>query len=296
MKFTNEDYKNAFNHIIRGNESKVDPEIKASLVTDEQTALIPKEFKTNINQIKQFNKSLRQFVEVVPVTELKGTYATEDESNGNNELVDMDSNPLEEQNFKFSGVDFDIKPYGSFTSLSAELMEDTSVDINSYFEKKHAEKATKTENKLIFNAIQSGLTAKSLADLSALSTSLNNDLNPSVENEVNIIVNQDSFEVIKSNVKYFKDENQKPKPYFEGYPVEVYSNDELISNTGTAPFIYGSMNRGVKLFNFENVEVLLVKYPFGTRNRAHVLRGIERLDVKLNPGTTQLIYGEITTA
>lgn len=289
----------ALNQIIRGNQDKVDNEtLIYNLTGESENALLPEDLKHDLDEAKKQNKSVRQYVDVVPVETESGTFTDDAEGNANKELVEFESGSTEltEQQLKLNGVPWSLKSYGSFTPIGQSLVEDSAFDLTTFFERNHAEKATKTENNLVFDAITTGLATKALASVNALETSLNQDLDPALENEIVVITNQDGFEVIKPNVEYFKNEDGKPKAFLGKYPVEVYSNDDLTSNTGTVPVIYGSLKRTVKLFDLERPEVLLVKHPFGIRSRSSVLRGVEHFDVKLMPNSTKTIYGEITTA
>jgi HK97 family phage major capsid protein len=192
---------------------------------------------------------------------------------------------------------YQIRDFASFSPIASRIVDDANYDLVQYFEKVHAEKAVKTENKIVFNTIRTSKVAKALADIPALKTSLNKDLNPSLENEIVVVTNQDGYELfnnLDSNVNPVKtvgDNSQKR--YLDVYRFEVYSNEELPSQNGKAPFIYGSLERSVKLFDLEMIDILLIHYPFGNRSMVHVLRGIEHFDVELVPETPHLIYGEI---
>ncbi|GEM01931.1 phage major capsid protein, HK97 family [Halolactibacillus halophilus] len=287
----------ALNHVIKGELDKIyDSTLVYNLVGEDGAALIPKELVHDLNSIKKQNKSIRSYVDVVPVEKVKGTYATEAEENSNDELHDFESGQtnIQEGNFKFNGVEYNVKSRWSFIPIHQALLEDTEVNLFEIFNNNHSEKATKTENKLTFSEIKTALTTKILADVTALKDSLNDDFKPMLEKEMVVITNQDGFKYLTAEVDYYKVEGEvNPKPYLGKYPVEVYGNDELTSTDGTIPLIYGSLKRSVKLFDLEKTEVLFVKYPFGIRSRLSLLRGIEHFDIKVIPNTTQLIYGEM---
>lgn len=288
---------NVLNKALRGYE--VPEQFQNALSANENGGgyLIPEELKSDVEEAKKYSKSMQQFVHVIPVMATKGVYSTEDEGN-HGELYEItDAVPITEANLKLNGVEWNLKEYGSFTPISENLYNDSGFDLFKFFKNAHGEKATKTENKLIFNAIRNSLVAKSLADVAALKASLNKDLNPALESEITVVTNQDGFELFNkldgsgNPIKYF--ENEGPKRYFDIYRFEVYPNDELPSLNGKAPFVYGAFKRAVKLFTRENVDLLIAKNPYGLSQPWHVMRGIEDYDVKLIPGTTQLIYGEI---
>lgn len=289
----------ALNNILRGKQREiVDSTLVKNLVGEDGSALIPVAFKHDLDEKKIQNKSIRQFVDVIPVLKQTGSFGTEDESNVNKELVEFVNgvDDITEQNLKLKGVKWELKSYGSFTPIEERLQEDAEYDLLKLFMDNHAQKAVKTENKAVFGAVTQTLAPKALADVAALSTSLNVDFKPALEKEIVVVTNQDGFEVIKPNLQYFKNEEGKPKAFLGGYPVEVYSNDELPTTTGTVPVIYGSMKKVVKLFDLEKLEVDLIKHPFGIRVPVSVMKGVECFDVKLIPGSSQLLYGELTVS
>lgn len=288
----------AINDLLRGNQDNIaDSTLVKNLTGEDGQLLIPHEFNHDLNMKKKKNKSIRQYIDVVPVKAEKGNFTTEAEGNANDELVEFESGEFVEQDdMKLNGASYKIKSYGSFTPFPSSLMEDSGYDLFQLFLDNHSEKAVKTENKKVFNSIKTGLEIKELADVEALNTSLNKDFNPVLENEIVVITNQDGYEVLKPNLLFFRDESGKVKAYLDKYLVETYSNDDLTSSPGTVPVIYGATKQSVKLFDLERPEVLLVKHPYGIRVPVSVMRGVEHFDVKLMPNTTYTIYGELPTA
>lgn len=298
VAFEKNEIRNAMNKVLRGRE--IPQEFRAALTkTESGGLLIPEDLQGDIEAAKKYNKSMSQYVDVIPVTTAKGWYTTEDEGN-HGELVEInDLTELNEQDMKLKGVPWDLKRYGSFTSMSEDLYNDSQFDLMTFFENAHAEKAAKTENKLIFDAVRIKLVPKPLAGVPALKTSINKDLNPALENEILVVTNQDGFEILSkldangNPIEFLRVENDGPKRYFDIYRFEVYSNNDFPSVGGKAPFLYGSFKRAVKLFTDNQTDVLFSKHPFGIQKQVCAIRGIEALDVKVIPGTTQLIYGEI---
>lgn len=291
---------NALNTMLRRGKIE-DMDIKNQIITTGDGALtLPTEIHSDIITQKARFKSIREFIDVVPVLRSKGTYSTDHDGNYG-ELVELtDVSPeIAENDLQLVGMKYNIRDFASFSPIASRIVEDSSYDLVQYFEKVHAEKAVKTENKIVFNTIRTSKVAKALADISALKTSLNKDLSPSLENEIVIVTNQDGYELfnnLDSNVNPVKtvtagDNSQKR--YLDVYRFEVYSNEELPSQNGKVPFIYGSLERSVKLFDLEMIDILLIHYPFGNRSMVHVLRGIEHFDVEIVPETPYLIYGEI---
>jgi len=303
--FTKEEVRSIFNKVLR--KQDIPTEIRAALtLTDENGNLIvPEELKTDLLEAKIQNKAMRQYVHVIPVKSRKGRFTTEDESNFGEMYQFNAANGvrLTEKDLKLKGVEWELKSYGSFTAISESLFDDAAVDLYELFKISHGEKSTKTENKLIFNAITQNLTPRTLNGWSELSSSLVKDFNPAIESEIVIVTNQDGWEYLDKQKdaggEPILDVEPGPKRYFRGYPVEVFANDELPSitdsstNTVKVPFIYGSFKRSVKLFHGDRIEVYFAQFPFGIHIQKHAIRGIEEYDVQIIPNTTYLIYGQI---
>lgn len=290
---------NAFNQTVLGREIPKDFKASLSKATGENGGfLVPEDLKGDIEEAKKYNKAISQFVHVIPGKTSKGYYTTESEANYGELQEINDSTNIAEENLKVIGFNWELKKYGSFTALSEELNDDTDFNLFKWFKNTHAEKATKTENKVIFSTVKASLATKQIASVAELKTSLNKDFNPALENEILIVTNQDGLEKAESFIEVLKGENEDPKRYLDVYRVEVYSNDDLptiidATNGDRVPFIYGSFKRSVKMFTDDKVEAKFVKNPFGIEKPNHVMRGIERFDVQVVPGTTQLIYAEM---
>lgn len=294
--YSKEELVLALNKALRG--KSVPENYKAAITSgDGDGALqVPTDLHAYVLQEKKNFKSMKQYVDVIPVKTESGTHA-EDDTSQLAELFEINEDfpEITEQDIKFKGMKWEIKPYASFTQVPDSLFRDAKYDLFEIFKRSHAERATITENKLIFKAVKT-LTPKALVDTAALSTSLNKDLNPAYEKEILIVTNQDGFEVLKTHGQFLSDgEGPNLKYYFDKYLVEVYDNATLPTVTGNAPVLYGSFKRGVKFFDAEKVDILLKDYPFGIRVPVHAMRGIEAFDVKLIPGTKDVLYGQIPT-
>lgn len=291
----NKGIRKLFNLYLRG---KKDKEFDNVLSKTTDGVLMPEELKHDLEAAKQYHNSVRQFVDVITVKELEGTYVTDDPSNVFQELVDFgEGKQITEQDLKVKAVAYELKRYGSFIKVSEELYQDADFDIVKFFFNEHAVKAVKTENKLVFNAIISNIPVKHLDSGQALKTSLFKDLNPALQREIKVITNQDGLEKLANEglVENVIQPDGTLRRYLDIYPLEVYSNDELAGNGNGIPVIYGALSREVKLFTRDRLEVK-VNMQTGFVRELILIRGIEDYDVKVLPNPTQVIYGEIPLA
>lgn len=234
----NKDTRKLFNLYLRG---KKDKELSNVISTITDGVLMPEELKHDLETAKKHHNSMRQFVDVVTVKESNGIYVTDDPSNVFQELIDFKAgNKISEQDMKFKMVSYETKRYGSITKVSEELYQDADFDMVKFFTNTHAEKATRTENKLIFNAIISNVPVKSLENGQALKMSLNKDFNSALEKEIRVFTNKDGLERLSAEglVKNVPQPDGTLKRYIDIYPLEVFSNEQLPSDDENQSYTY----------------------------------------------------------
>lgn len=227
-------------------------------------------------------KSMKLLVDVIPVTERTGNYVGENEE----AVTELSEFPLPDNEPHFRGVNWDVVERGSLNPVSSSLYRDSAFDLVTVLEKNHGKKAIKTENKLIFALLQEGKTPGAITNSNDLSSALIDDLDPSVETETVIVTNKDGWK----KMKLWKDTTgqylvkvvgtpEGPKRYYDGYPVEVFSNSELPSISGQAPVFYGAFKQVVKFFEYQTMDIK-VSEAEGWGKFYHLVRGIESFDVK----------------
>ncbi|MFD2681210.1 phage major capsid protein [Bacillus seohaeanensis] len=275
--------------------------IKGKALTEEERALVqssvntdggylvPKDIATEINELKRQYKSAKALVGVIPTSTESGSFVVEDLSTMT-DLVnfDEDNTGLNEQQPKFSNVEYKIANYGAITPISKSFLQDETANFLTYLNGNFSKKAIRTENKKIFEALKLGKTAKAVADIKGLKGLVNKDLDPAIREASVFITNQDGFAYLDE----LEDGNNRPllqpdptqptnKTLF-GLPVHVFSNAELPTagtTTKKAPLYVGSMVDAIKFFDRGVYEVAISEHAGFTKNQ-NVARCVERFDVK----------------
>jgi HK97 family phage major capsid protein len=259
--------------------------------------LVPAELIGTILEAKKQLVSLKNFVQVIPVTAPSGSVPVA--ISNTDTLVDFSElTDIAEGSPQFRSVSFAVKNKGMITPVSNLLLRDTN-GIPAIVAKDFARKAVRSENADIIAAAKDGKTAKSLTNIASLKKSINKDIDPAAAAGGVIIMNQDAYDVFDNEV----DSNGRPLlatsvadtnvKYFKGLQVVVLSNAELPTNAGKAPLFYGSLN-GVLFFDPSQYEVAVSDHA-GFRQMSTLMRVTERYDVK--GGTTEdFVYGELTIA
>ena len=252
--------------------------------------ILPKDIQTKIReQLRQY-KSMRDVLGYVKTTALTGSYPTEnlDSMAG---LVDFadGTDGSDTTDISFSSVSFSLKEKGAFIKISNTLLALTDNDLIAYIVRVFAKKAVITENAMAKTALEYGKTAKSLSGWEALKASINTDLDPAALYGTVICTNQDGFNVLDSAL----DDNGRPvlqpdptqptKKLFMGYPVEVYSNALLATDTtnNVAPIYYGNLEEGAKFVDLGKT-AFASSADAGFWSNTTVCRLIEWVDVVQN--------------
>jgi HK97 family phage major capsid protein len=286
--------KNAYTNFVL--KKYMGPDQKALLTFNDDNGQVvwKEELFGEVEELKHPYKSMKLFTDVIPVKTFKGMYVLEDETTIDTltELDDLDT-VIREGDPKLDSVKYGIRRFGCIVPVPLSTVEDSEYNILTVLEKSHLKKKFKTENIEIFTKLvdPSNKTAITLTSYSDLDDSLTEDLSPSIEDETIIATNQDGYKKLKSLLKadgVLKDYIQykmvpgftQPVRFFNGYRLEVFSNAELPTTGGKAPFLYGSFKEVVKYFDKDETLVLSsTQYKFGTDTVS--TRFIDQYDIQV---------------
>ena len=134
--------------------------------------------------------------------------------------------------------------------------------------------------------LEANKTAKNLSGWAALKASINVDLDPGSLYNTKIVTNQDGFNVLdqaldlNGRAVLQPDPTQPTRKLFMGYPIEVYSNAMLPSDTtnNVAPIYYGNIEDGVQFVDLDNISFASSKEA-GFMSNTTICRLIEWVDV-----------------
>lgn len=266
---------------------------QSSLTTDELGILnyglggdftVKSEVLTELGTKVRPYKSMKQFVGIVPVIEPTGYYSKEDDTNIT-EMTDLGALnsvpaitiPTSEE--KLKGVAWEIKKYAAVTKMTNEFLKDTSTEPASAFMQLHSKKSVTTENKVIFAAIQNGITPDVVTE-KQFTDSLDSDLDASLESEIIVVTNQDGLKKLKGFAGYrVLETSNGPKRFIDIYPIEIFSNNVLPNVATGIPLFYGSFKESVKFFDYETLQIRISEVD-GFESDESYIRGIEKYDVQ----------------
>lgn len=248
--------------------------------------ILPQDIRTKIKEkLRQF-RSLREVCGYLKTTALTGSYPSDnDETEGLIDFTDgTDGTYVTDP--AFAPVSWSLKEKGAFIRISNTLLSLTDNDLINYIVKRFAKKAVITENAMAKAKLEANKTAKTLSGWEALKESINVDLDPDALYNTKIITNQDGFNALDKALDHNgrsvlqPDPTQPTKRLFMGYPVEVYSNAMLPSDStnNVAPIYYGNIEEGVQFVDLDNISFASSKEA-GFMSNTTICRLIEWVDV-----------------
>lgn len=201
---------------------------------------IPEDIRTDIIELRRSSDNLEQYVNVEGVTTKTGTRNIE---------VDAESKPFdnvdEAADFPemdepvFEPVEYKIRKKGGILKMTAELLEDTAVNIMAYINKWIAKKTKATRNAMILKVLNEMTKGKEIviSDLDSFKDIFNEKLDPAVAATSIVITNQSGFNYLDKlkdkdgNYILQKDPTlqTKGKMLFGEYPIIRLSNKTMKS-------------------------------------------------------------------
>ncbi|WP_371017389.1 phage major capsid protein [Pseudalkalibacillus sp. JSM 102089] len=302
VKETTIEMRQLFGKMLQGKSlTEEERALAQSSVLADGGYLVPKEVKTDINELKRQYKSAKDIVGVLPVGTESGSFQIEDLASMQ-ELVnfDEDNSGLAEQNPKFKNVEYKVANYGAVTPISRSFLQDETANFLTYLNGNFAKKAIRTENSKIFAELKRGKTAEALSDIKSVKKVINTKVDPIIKDISVIATNQDGFNALDSledaqGRGLLQANPANPTEYMIlGMPVHVYSNAELASSTGAtpkAPMYIGALSEGVKFFDRGVYEVQMSEHAGFNKNQV-MARVVERFDVK-QADAAAYVYAEI---
>lgn len=268
--------------------------------------ILPQDIRTLITKKMRQYKSIRDVIGYSPVGALTGSFPIENFETVTG-LVDFTdgTDGKDSEDIKFSNVSYSLKEKAAFIKLSNTLLMLTDNALIAYIVDIFSKKAVVTENKLGIEALKKGKTAKVISTWKDLKKSINTDLDPAVLFGTVIVTNQDGFDLLDeeedSNGRPIlqPDPTQPTVSRFKGYTVITYSNAMLPSSKATttakakAPYIYGNLAEGVKLFDLNGMVAFATSSEAGFMSNSTIARLIEFIDVQqVDSSDKCYCYGE----
>jgi HK97 family phage major capsid protein len=220
---------------------EVSAEERATIVSSDNSAVIPKQFVNQVQEIKKGFGSLKDCCDIIPVTKNEGTIPVVDlDQNTIPEVVEGDN--ILDGTLVTTGLPFKCAKHGLIQSLSSETVDDAEVEIEGLVKKNFTEIVYVAENTKILKIIKDNATAiagaTSYEDIqNAIDTTL-----PSAKAGLMTITNTKGFAHLKNK----KDSNDRPlnlvteigdKYYFNGKELRVV-DDTLLPASDPSKFVF----------------------------------------------------------
>lgn len=274
---------------------------------------VPDDLRTDIEELRRSSDNLEQYVNVETVRTNKGTRNIEANADTTPFPEVAEGGEYQEQDDpKFTPVNYVIKKYGGILKATLELFEDTAENVWRYIAKWIAKKSRATRNARIL-AVLASMTANkevTVSNLDGLKAIFNVTLDPAVAAGAVVLTNQSGFNYLDKlkdlDGKYILQPDPTKatqKLLFGVYPVIKISNKTLASteikdgNTVTGykhPLYCGDLKEAVTLFDrrLYSVDVNDRAGEFWKRD----LKGVkarDRFDVQ-PVDTEAVVKGEVT--
>lgn len=274
---------------------------------------IPEDIRTDIIELRRSEDNLEQYVNVESVTTKSGSRNIE---------VDADSVPFdnveEEADFpemdepRFESVKYNIKKKGGILKITAELFEDTAVNIMAYINKWIAKKTRATRNAMILKTLNAMTAGREvvISTIDSLKDVFNVKLDPAISTSSMVITNQNGFNYLDklkdSDGKYILQPNPTQPTQtllFGKYQIVKVSNKTVksveIKNGDTVtgykhPIYMGDLKEAITLFDRNVITIDMNDKAAGLWERD--MTGIkvrDRFDVQ-PVDESAVIKGEIT--
>lgn len=229
---------------------------------------IPEDIATDIRELRRTEDDLEVYVNIEGVATKSGTRNIEADADSkpfDNVEEAADFPDMDEPNFR--QIEYKIKKKGGILKMTAELLEDTAVNVMAYIGKWIAKKTRATRNAMILKVLNTMTEGKEvvISNIDSLKDVFNIKLDPAISASSMAITNQNGFNYLDKLKDGDENYILQPNPalatqmlLFGKYPVVKVSN-KVISSTEIKngetitgykhPIFMGDMREAVTLFD-----------------------------------------------
>lgn len=265
--------------------------------------IIPHDISTKVRELRREIQSLETLVNIEQVQKIEGSRVVEKNADiVGFEAVDEEAQFPDMPKPEFVKISYKLKKLGGILKATKEFYQSADSTIKAYITKWIAKKGITTRNNLILKAIDDKKDGSkvTITNIDSLKDIINTKLDPTILNGTQIVTNQDGFNWLDK----LKDENgryilqpditQKFKYLLFGqYPVIVFSNKQIKTNTNKAPFYIGNLKEFITLFDFEKLFIEMSSQAGDLWDKDMIgIKVRERLDVQVIDENA-LIKGEV---
>ncbi|MDU7085915.1 MAG: phage major capsid protein [Clostridium sp.] len=257
-------------------------EERATVVSSDNAAVLPKQFINQLQEIKKGYGSLKELCDVIPVTKNEGTIPVVDYDQ--NELADIaEGEDIVDGTLVTTDLPYKCKKVGLIQSLSSELVEDAEIEIEGIAKTNFTEISVAKENKKIMTIVNANATVVEAIDYTTLEDVMAKAL-PTVKAGLITLCNVEGYAHLK-NMKDKQGRNMNlittigDKEYFNGKPIETFDSSLVTPSEGKTK-VYFSLNMKEAVKYPERKGVTIARSTeAGFKDDTIKLRILERFDV-----------------
>lgn len=228
---------------------------------------VPEDIETKINHYRESHDSLQNLITVVPVKTDSGarTFRARSAQTGFTSVAEGGTIAAKDTP-QYTRIEYAVEKMAGYYPVTNELLEDTDANITGEITRWIGNESRVTRNNLILAAIKTIAATAIDAGADGLKKILNVTLKPYFRATTTIVTNQDGLNYLDT----LKDKNEqyllKPevadatKYTFAGFPVKVFDNATLASDTATSgklgiPFIVGDLKEAIMMFERKGINI-----------------------------------------
>lgn len=280
--------------------------------------VVPQDIQTRINQYKESHRSIRDLVDVEPVTTNKGSRVYQKKAAvAGFAKVDENGNLAAMQEPAFEQVQYTVQDFGGYLPVSNDLLADTDANLEETIVRWTGYQGLQTDNREIFALAKTGTNIDLPAGINGIRSAI---IKLGSAYDSIIVTNDDGLAYLDT----LEDKQGRPllnpdpteptrmqlRCGVKIVPVEVFSNAELPSDTETSPgstivpMIGGDMRSAFKIFDRQMTTLFASKSAIVTsdgstisfnafQQRGTLYRADMRADYKLIDKSA-FFYGKMT--
>ena len=264
-------------------KNQLTEEERSVISSDNNGAIIPQEFITEFEKLKEGYSSLKQYCHVIPVNSLSGKMPVRKGTTPSKLANLVKDKELVNAMIETQPLSYDIDDYGLLAPIDNSLLEDGSINFLEYVNEEFAECAVNTENAEIIDRALELLKVEAGKDYNALVKAINN-LAPNARNRAIIITNSEGRAYLdglmdKQGRPLLKELSDGGELIFKGRPVIEVDSEVMPVTADKAEFILADLKTLIKFFDRKQYLIDQSKEAGYTKNQT-IVRIIERFDTK----------------
>ena len=275
--------KRAFVKKVLGKE--MTQEERAVVKTTDNNAVLPKQYITDLQTIRQGFAPLKNYCHVIPVTKNEGSMPVFDATQNGKLKNIAEGDAIQDGTLVTTPITFKCSKVGIKVPLTSELVDDAEIEIESAVKDTFAESSVMTENYNVINVLNTNATTvDAVTDYTAIEDVMAKAV-PSIKAGLMTFVNVEAYADIK-NKKDKQGRNMNlittgsdGKEYFNGKEIVLFDSSFVTPSEGKTCVVFVvNAYEALKFFDRTNGTTVAKWHDYD--NDQEKLSVLERIDVK----------------